>query len=329
MISKVSFQMNRSGKLSAALDTSRVANLPSVISNVWLGVAIGTIYEQGFPSSGNIVLWSVFLRLSVAGAMLYIAGNFLNDWADQEWDKEHRSERALPRGLFSSNSYAWVSALLTLSGIAMAWTVSRTSACAASVIVVCIGLYTYGHKRCLWAVIPMGLCRALLPLLGIFAFTNLLSSKCIHHGLLVLSICASLGIFCYIVGLTLAARYESTSEPPIWISLVARGLLLVTPILLAWGNKGLFIDQKLIIAGTLPYLLWTSLCLRFRRRPVKRFISGLLAGIPFVDWAILLPLALALSATSSGWGPFPILCTTIPPLAFLASLLLQRFTPAT
>jgi len=321
--------MNRSGKLSAALDTSRVANLPSVISNVWLGVAIGTIYEQGFPSSGNIVLWSALLRLSVAGAILYIAGNFLNDWADQEWDKEHRSERALPRGLFSSNSYAWVSALLTFLGIAMAWTVSRTSACAAGAIVVCIGLYTYGHKRSSLAVIPMGLCRALLPLLGIFAFPNLLSSKCIHHELLVLSICASLGIFCYIVGLTLAARYESTSEPPIWTSLVARGLLLVTPILLAWGNKGLFIDQKLIIAGTLPYLSWTSLCLRFRRRPVKRLISGLLAGIPFVDWAILLPLALALSATSSGWGPFPILCATIPPLAFLASLLLQRLTPAT
>ena len=35
--------MNRSGKLHALLSTARVANIPSVVSNVWLGVILGML----------------------------------------------------------------------------------------------------------------------------------------------------------------------------------------------------------------------------------------------------------------------------------------------
>lgn len=309
--------MNRSGKLHALLSTARVANIPSVVSNVWLGVVMGI-----FSNDVVVVLeipWASACLLALAGVALYVAGNFFNDWMDCGWDAVHRPERALPRGLFLAGLYAWLAVALGLLGVGLAAMVNARCAAVAGSIVASICLYTLWHKRSAWAVIPMGACRALLPVMGFAAFHTDL------HGIWP----AAAGLFCYIMGLSLSARYESMAEPPRRVAVMARGLLLATAILMAWQSKGFQQGLLMGMAGAAPYLIWTGVCLKLRRRPVSALVSGLLAGIPLVDWMVLLPVFLSLAGDGAGWVPLSIACFAIPPLAFLSALLLQRLAPAT
>ncbi|RYD20539.1 MAG: hypothetical protein EOP88_14685 [Verrucomicrobiaceae bacterium] len=306
--------MNREGRPHALLATARIANVPSVVSNVWVGAALGWFASD---STGN--LWVMGPLLALAGVFLYIGGNFLNDWMDRKWDAQHRPERALPRGLFQSGFYSRLAAGLLAGGGWLAALVNLRCALVAAAIVLFIVIYTIWHKRGAWTVIPMGLCRAFLPLMGFMAF------KPYVDGIWPVS----LALLCYIAGLSLTARQESLPNPPAGGGIVSRGLLLSTALLVAWGNRD-FPGRLTVILAVLPYLAWTSYCLRFRRKPVPKLVSGLLAGIPLVDWMVLMPLGIFLMPSLTGAdGVVGISCMLVPPLAFVCALLLQRVAPAT
>lgn len=307
--------MNRSGKLHALLSTARVANIPSVVGNVWLGVILGLAHGMVEVSDP---LWAKFGCLAAAGVLLYVGGNFFNDWMDRKWDAQHRPERALPRGLFSPGLYAGLAVAAAGLGTGLAFAASLRSGLAATGIVVAIIIYTLAHKRSAWAVIPMGLCRALLPVMGSMAFFPYVDR--------IWPIACAL--LCHIAGLSLSARYESLAKPPAWVAVAARGLLLATAVLAAWTNKDLQTGALLGVCGALPYLAWTGFILRFRRKPVPRLVSGLLAGIPLVDWMVLLPMAFMLNGSEDA-GAVALMCLALPPLAFISALLLQRLAPAT
>ena len=305
--------MNRSGKLHALLATARVANLPSVVSNVWLGLAIGMV-RYGTAD----VPWMEAAGVAAVGVCLYLSGNFGNDWFDRDWDARHRPERGLPGGVFSPALYLTLAIVLGTAGLMLAaWLGLRTCIVAAS-IACWIVVYTFVHKRTAWAVIPMGLCRGLLPVLGFTVYFPFVDGVWP----------VACGLFCYVMGLSLSARYESMAEPPVRVAVLARALLLGTAVLVSWGNRGLMVDRSFIVAGVLPYLAWVSVSLRYRRKPVPLLVSSLLAGIPLVDWMVLLPVSLMLM-TRGGVDHFGLACFALPPVAFVSALLLQRLAPAT
>ncbi|MES2657743.1 MAG: UbiA family prenyltransferase [Verrucomicrobiota bacterium] len=312
--------MNRNGKLHALLSTARVANIPSVVSNVWVGVVLGTIritYSEDLPPSAP---WMLALSLAVAGVLLYVGGNFFNDWMDRGWDAQHRPERALPRGLFPPDFYLILSICLMSAGVGLAWAANFRSGMVAGAIVFWIVVYTVWHKRTAWAVIPMGMCRALLPVMGFLAL----------HPYVDMIWPVACALFCYIMGLSLSARYESMKEPPKRVAVMARGLLLLAVVTVAVGNKFFAFDRLPSIWGAFPYLAWTGFCLRFWRKPVPKLVSGLLAGIPFVDWMVLLPVAMTfMNDPREGAWPLALACFIVPPVAFISALLLQRLAPAT
>ncbi len=307
--------MNRSGKPHALLSTARVANVPSVVSNVILGIVLGILQSD---SGAVVIALDRVAMLLVASVLLYVGGNFLNDWADRKWDGSHRPERALPRGLFSARTYLTIAIAAGLIGTALATLAGFRSGIVAAAIVGCIVLYTFFHKRSAWAVIPMGLCRALLPVMGSMMFFPYLDGIWP----------VSLALLCYIMGLSLSARYESLATPPKRIGMLARALLLAAAVFVTLGLRDFYPDRWSVLAGALPYLLWTSYCLRYRRQPVPMLVSGLLAGIPLVDWMALLPLALSVTGVLS-LDPLGIVCFIIPPMAFISALLLQKLAPAT
>src|SRR4051794_180552 len=74
--------------VGTALKLGRVSNLPTVWTNVLVGMAL----VGGEP---NLV---VTLWLGVAVSLLYIAGMYLNDAFDHKWDAQHRPERPIPAG---------------------------------------------------------------------------------------------------------------------------------------------------------------------------------------------------------------------------------------
>jgi 4-hydroxybenzoate polyprenyltransferase len=310
--------MNRNGKLHALLSTARVANVPSVVSNVWVGVMLGLLrYESEHFTPISLLC---LLLLPLAGVYLYLSGNFLNDWMDRKWDETHRPERALPRGLFPPALYLATATALALLGIGTAFSLSHLSGWVALGIVFSVVVYTLIHKRTAWGVIPMGLCRALLPVMGCVALFPYVDDVWP----------ASSALLFYIMGLSLSARYESMAEPPKWIGLTSRILLLGAAVLVAWGNKHLLVTFRSNIIAVLPYLFWTSLCLRIWRKPIPRLVSRLLAGIPLVDWMTLLAVSLTLFERGGPWifvGAYA--CLVVPPVAFISALLLQRLAPAT
>lgn len=318
-------------RLHALLATSRVANVPSVVSNVWLGVALGVML--GMANSGDSVRvfpWAAVWKLMASGICLYVGGNFLNDWMDRKWDGQHRPERALPSGLFHPVVYLNAAIAFLIAGICFANSVNKLAAAAAAAIVLCILIYTVWHKRAAWSVVPMGLCRALLPMMGVVGVMK--DSVITPHAMMILltaGLCAA-GLFLHIVGLSVSARRESTKGEVEDSTDGSRFIFALAVVLMLAAGFRSGIPWWFLCAGAVPYVAWFGVCRTLHRRPIGRYVSSLLAGIPLLDWVILLPASIVLvSSGLTWWDPIKVGGFLIPPLAFLSALLLQKLAPAT
>jgi len=306
--------------LQAVAASARLANIPSVISNVWLGIAVA-VWADGWPPDGQAVGRAAWLVL--AGVGLYLAGSFLNDWADRDWDTRHRPERALPRAVVPAGYYLTAALGCLALGCGAAATVHRASLLVALLIGLCIVVYTLLHKRSAWAVVAMGLCRALLPVLGFSGFVAALGTPAAWLlGGLGLS---AGGVFCYVAGLSLRARGEALAGlAPKAAGGIARWAVAAAVAMTLAVRGCLALPFLTCLPGLLSYGLWLTLCLTVFRQPVRRQVSNLLAGIPLLDWIVLLPLAMAGGAVN-----LAVICLVLPPLAVVGGKLLQRLAPAT
>ncbi len=265
--------------------------------------------------------------------MMRCAGCAVNDWADRKWDAERRPERALPRGLFPPYLYFAVAVIFGTLGVMLAAMAGIGCGWVAGGIAACICIYTYWHKRATWAVVPMGLCRALLPVMGMVGaigsfkipdFTPLRETPLVIGG------CAAGGLFCYVMGLSLSARYESMASPPKGAIVLSKGLLLIAALIMSFPVPVYWISPPGILWGRfLPYGLWLLFCMTVHRKPIPVYVSGLLAGIPLLDWILILPMLEGMNSSQYGWNAFNLTGFAIPPLAFISALLLQRLAPAT
>ncbi|MGB6221568.1 UbiA family prenyltransferase [Haloferula sp.] len=319
-------------KLIALLASLRIANAPSVISNVWLGYMLGWFYW-----GGNADPFSDLFKLIFIGLSLYFAGNLANDWFDRKWDRIHRPERALPSGLFSPFAYLVAAIFLAVNGLISAATINYPAFYTAVAILGLIGIYTWLHKHTRWAVVPMGLCRAGLYILGYFTavghpyteghrygFTDL--ELVMPYGFLLTH---ALGLLIYIAGLSLAARYESVEHPPHGMVVLSRAMLFLP--LAAMSAWWMIYYPVPSIIGLVPFAIWLILCLTKFRIPIPRFVSGLLAGIPLIDFIAASPLALSKMTDGMTLFDQPLLLATflIPLAAFVLGRFLQRVAPAT
>ena len=299
-------------KLHALLATARIANVPSVVSNLGVGVLLGSV-ETGADFSWP---WT----LMIAAVLFYVAGNFLNDWADREWDAVNRPERALPRGMFSAKAYLAAAVGGAVIGLGLTAVHGFRALLVAAVLVWLIWLYTRVHKKAAWSVIPMGLCRACLPVLGYVAMRGGIAGPALFP---------AVGLFVYIVALSLSARWESKAEVPEGKKMLSRGLLVaagVVPALLP-----LLVMPMFGWIGMIAFFLWLGLCVTKYRSPVPAHVSALLAGIPLVDWVMLLPMALIPMQLGrvDPFDPMFSIAVFLPPAAFILGRLLQRVAPAT
>ena len=336
--------MSHPGKVRALLATLRIANGPSVVSNVFLGFMLGwAASEHAYWEPGSME-WERPIAACLAGMMLYFAGNLANDWFDRKWDAEKRPERALPSGLFRPASYLVFALLLAASGIALAFLLNPFSGIVAVVIALMVSIYTYFHKKAMWAVIPMGLCRAGLYFLGFFAAwytsANLELFKKEHFDVtsMVLSSMKTpgifgVGLFCYIAGLSLSARYEGMEDPPQGPKVISLALLIMP---LAAMSSSFMGYENLVVAGIigmLPFTLWLALCRTLFKKPIPRYVSALLAGIPLVDLIAAVPMVHALDIRKHPPGflhlPHLVALLAVPIAAFILGRLLQKLAPAT
>jgi heme O synthase-like polyprenyltransferase len=289
--------MNRNfpQQLRTLLVLGRVSNLPTVWSNCL----------AGWWLSGGGNYWKLpFLLLGISA--LYTGGMFLNDAFDADFDQQRRASRPIPSGKISLEivwrfGWAWLAL-----GILCLLFLGKIASALAIVLAICILVYNVAHKFITASLWLMGLCRFWVYVIAGTAGANGLNGNSIWCGI---------ALAFYIVGLSYVARRESfRGAIPHWPL-----IFLAAPILLAMlMNAG--DARKPAILFSLVLFLWMARCVRMiflaGEMNVGRIVSGLLAGIVFVDWLAVAP-------------QYPHWLGAIFLILFGATIFLQRFIPAT
>ena len=256
-----------------ALKLGRISNLPTVWTNTLAGVVLA-----GGATSDSRVPW-----LMLALSLCYVAGMFLNDAFDREFDACHRPERPIPsREVAAATVFAVGFAMLAMGVALLAWTgygfaegTGWRPAAAGLALGAMIVFYDWHHKRNALSPVVMGLCRMLVYATAGYAIAVDPPDRVFLMAFLLL---------CYLVGLTYIAKQEHLDRVAhLWpLAFVAIPLL--------WGFQASQTDA--VVAGVgLLFLAWVLYSLSFlrRRRPgdVPRAIGGLLAGICLWDALVM------------------------------------------
>jgi hypothetical protein len=314
-----------SDQLRTLLILGRVSNLPTVWSNLLAGwILASPIYAKG-----------VLMPLLIGGSFLYVGGMYLNDWFDTAFDIRYCPDRPIPAGKISRGTVGGLAILWFIMGFVCLAALGPLTAVLALLLTAAIVLYDCRHKGVAWAPLVMGACRGLLYLLAASSAQNFVVEtfifpstlpRGVQSGLIiVLTVLPSaLALGLYVAGITYLARGESRPAGPTRWAL----LLLFVPILLSCGTYAfpgrstLPMPYPPILPIALIGLLqswWMAwLLIPFWRKTnpsIGRVVSGLLAGIVFVDMIAVVPLI----------GPLSLILFPF----FLLALLLQRVIPAT
>jgi 4-hydroxybenzoate polyprenyltransferase len=143
----------------AWLDLARAGNFPSVWSNV-----LAALVLSAPPGSTPWPPLAVWLLATLAATLVYAGGATLNDVADEEFDRRHKADRAIPSGAVSRQTATVLAALELGAGLAIFVFVLGASAPWALSLVAVIVAYDWLHKRWAGSVVLMAGCRALLGL---------------------------------------------------------------------------------------------------------------------------------------------------------------------
>jgi heme O synthase-like polyprenyltransferase len=288
--------------VAVALRLGRISNLPTVWTNVLVGVVI----------AGGAVTDARVLLLVLAFSLFYIAGMYLNDYFDREIDARERPERPIPSGRVSAATVSAAGfAMLVLGALVLVlvgWSHHGTEAwrpaLAGAALAAAIVYYDWHHKRNPLSPVWMGVCRMLVYLGAGLAVASQTSLDLW---------CAGGVLLCYLIGLTYIAKQETLGE--------VRNLwplaFLAVPV-----GYGVTVALESAVGAVLflAFLVWMCVALGFlwRRRPgdVPRAVVGLIAGIALLD-AVLIAGA---GAAGVAW---------LAALAFPLTLAFQRLVPGT
>ena len=287
---------------AVALRLGRVSNLPTVWTNTLAGIVLAG-GQAGDPRTGPLML---------ALSLFYVAGMYLNDAYDAEFDARERPERPIPSGRVSADTVftagfgmmALGLALLAWAGYGVAGGTELAPVMGGLGLGAAIVLYNRRHKDNPLSPVLMGLCRVLVYVTaGLAVVPDLPTSLWLGASLLL----------CYLIGLTYVAKQETLGEVRnLWPL-----LFLAVPAVYAIAGA---LESPTVAVLAAGFVLWVGVALWFlrRRRPgdVPRAVVSLIAGIALLD-AVLI-------AEAGGEG-----IAWLAVLGFLLTLALQRTVPGT
>lgn len=288
--------------LAVALRLGRVSNLPTVWTNTLAGIVLAG-GQAGDPRTGPLML---------ALSLFYVAGMYLNDAYDAEFDARERPERPIPSGRVSADTVftagfgmmALGLALLAWAGYGVAGGTELAPVMGGLGLGAAIVLYNRRHKDNPLSPVLMGLCRVLVYVTaGLAVVPDLPTSLWLGASLLL----------CYLIGLTYVAKQETLGEVRnLWPL-----LFLAVPAVYAIAGA---LESPTVAVLAAGFVLWVGVALWFlrRRRPgdVPRAVVSLIAGIALLD-AVLIAEA---GDEGIAW---------LAVLGFLLTLALQRTVPGT
>lgn len=256
-------------KLGVALRLARVSNLPTVWSNVLVGVAL----VGGSVSPVSIGLLMLALSASYCGGMV------LNDACDHRFDAAHRRERPIPQG-DASVAGAWGLGLgLLAAGFGLCVVVAARHGVgapvwwAASALAGTILLYDLVHRATSYAAWIMGACRGLTYVVVAVGLGGDIDREVVR---------AAAIITLYVTGLTFVARFEVGGGRP---SLAAKLAVWSPWLVFAPGLLGSFAITFAAFGAVM--LIDTFRGMESGERSVGATVARLVAAISLVDALIL------------------------------------------
>lgn len=197
------------------LDLARAGNFPSVWSNVLAALVLSAPAAGSWPAPGLLAL------TLLAGSLAYAGGTTLNDVFDAGFDRKHRPERAIPRGLIARSTAGWVGGLQLGLGLGLLGFLGASPLAAAG-LGATILLYDWLHKRWTGSVLLMAGCRVML------AVTLATLPGRAMGGAFIAWLVA---LFVYIVVLSLLARREyRPGAPAEKLGKIVRKMLAFIPV---------------------------------------------------------------------------------------------------
>lgn len=325
-------------KFRALMATGRVANLPTVWSNVLIG--LGAVYltfnasDNGTQTQSYDLIFTA--TLIIATSMLYLGGCILGDYKDIEYDKKNRPNRPLPLGILSLSFAASSAYILLIAGLLTSWLASPLSYAItqqasslnkvqlglALLLTSCITIYALTHKKTgPYALINMALCRFLLVATASSTLFVIGKTSYSFQPFVTIALILAGTIGTYTFLLSSVASTESTPRhyqyrKALSIALLALPFLsLITRHLLDLANVTDLPHISLTIVAVTIYILWSSFALGALNTSKPDFVSRALAGFCLID--------MCFAATFS--APLTITCFVL----FCLALLLQKIAPAT
>jgi 4-hydroxybenzoate polyprenyltransferase len=196
------------------LDLARAGNFPSVWSNVLAALVLSAPASAGWPAL------SVLGLTLLAGSLAYAGGTTLNDVFDAGFDRQHRPERAIPRGQIRRSTAGWTGGLQLALGLGLLVWLGASVFATLGLAVTILG-YDWLHKRWRGSVLLMAGCRVMLAV----SLATLPG-----HTMPPIFLAWITGLFGYIVGLSLLARREyQPGAPAAKLGQLVRKLLAFIP----------------------------------------------------------------------------------------------------
>lgn len=261
--------MNQS-KLSAYLELARLSNIPTVFSNVLVGIAL--VAGAGpFPGSALAIAL-------VTASLLYVGGMALNDLLDRHIDAAERPQRPIPSGRLSVREVATFTILCLSIPIAIVLLTVPKAVVPAIALAGAIVLYDVLHKRWAGSLVFMGLCRALVYVLAATIAWNLMDSPSQVGGVALFGTLLAL----YIIGLTVIAQKEVQGGLGFrrWLAVLMVFLPFVAVVAMGPHNPAWTLGTGVLL------LVWLARSARYIRQEPPRVVPavlGWLAGISLLD----------------------------------------------
>jgi len=292
-------------KLNTALRLGRISNLPTV----WSNVLVGVLLAGGMLADARLPL------LMLALSLFYVGGMFLNDAFDREFDAAHRPERPIPSGQVTAQQVFGIGFGLLAAGLAGVASVEFASRgadgqpawramAAGTVLAGLIVLYNAHHKGNPLSPLIMGLCRVFVVFTAAFS---------VAVELPVAVVLAALALLCHLIGLTYIAKQEHLDRigslwPLGFLAVpVLYGLWLAVAAPAAWV-------PLLLYVGVLGFAL--NLLRRRARGDVPRAVVTLIAGMSVLDGVVLA-------------GAGHVLAAVLAVAAFGLTVLMQKWVSGT